>query len=323
MLSLTIQSSSFHSQLINSHSVFVAFFFFYSGLLMRRCLSHLLRVLSSPSTNDYVFRKTGEYASLSKTANLEPPKTDRRFRAAISLFIDRTESTVCRKPFCANWLLAAIHKQNAKSTRRSQSPRLHESFPRHHDSRTVRSKSSSSSSHALSTTLPWTIKLSLAVLWVGPYTFPSGISLIYFRVSVGCSTQLGMTQLTSTNPPQMSSIRLTGTRSNDHTRKYLTLISQQVRGHRIPTQPFLTLTPIGEYFVQPTDELAGPRFQEQVSDDVSTLGRGAAWSRGRNLRSRGESENVLARRQTPLASGRVYQGMSHESFQVEFAGRII
>ena len=113
------------------------------------------------------------------------------------------------------------------------------------------------------------------------------------------------------------------------------LTSEQVRGHFTPTQPPPTLTPIKEYSKQPTDEYpastaylaqpgmmeaAGSRFQEQVSADVATLAGGAAWSRGRNSRNRGESENVLARRQTPLASGRDYQSKSHESFQRESAG---
>jgi hypothetical protein len=86
----------------------------------------------------------------------------------------------------------------------------------------------------------------------------------------------------------------------------------------LPTDEYPAST---AYLAQPVMmEAAGSRFQDQVSADVATSAGGAAWSRGRNLRIRGES---LARRQTPLASGRDYQSKSHESFQPEFVGRTL
>jgi hypothetical protein len=67
------------------------------------------------------------------------------------------------------------------------------------------------------------------------------------------------------------------------------------------------------YQAQPTlYETAGSRLQEQDSGEISTLPGGAALSRDRCLRKRGESDNVLATPRTLLGRDDQLEG---ESFQ--------
>lgn len=143
----------------------------YVVLATDRCVSLLLQIPLSVTVLGYVSREIEEHALLSKIATIESfPKTCRSVRAAIVQF---TYHTFTRRFYlrslCANWLPATTPRQCAKSTKRSQSPREYESFHRHDDCSRISLKAFSSSSHALSTTLPWTIKLSLAVLWVSLY----------------------------------------------------------------------------------------------------------------------------------------------------------
>jgi hypothetical protein len=158
-------------QLTKLFPVSLAFISLHGAIAIRRFVSQLVQVLLSLSVLSFVSMKIGERASSFEIATFQHPNTFRRFRVAIRLLTCRIATTVHLESLYANWIPPATPKQNAKSTSRAQSRRNHESLQRDYDYRKTLSKSPSSSSHALSTTLPWTIKLSLAVLWVSLYTF--------------------------------------------------------------------------------------------------------------------------------------------------------
>ena len=136
-----------------------------------------------------------------------------------------------------------------KSTRRAQPFRRHESF--HQQEMSICSKVPSISK-ALSSTMPWTIRLSLAVLWVCMPLISLIIRspLIYFRVCVGCSIQLTSLMAASTTPLHTESTLWTGAGSSDYTEKPLISISDQVRSllifalHQAQPGSLRTLIPI-------------------------------------------------------------------------------
>ena len=172
MFSLTLLLLGCHQQWTHSSPASFILVVSYGVLAIDRYFSLLLQIPLSVKVLGYASREIEKYALSSKIATVESlPKTCRSIRDAIAQFTYRTfEPKFYLKSLCANWLPAATPGQYAKSTKRSQSPREYESFQRHDDCRRISLKAFSSSSHALSTTLPWTIKLSLAVLWVSLYT---------------------------------------------------------------------------------------------------------------------------------------------------------
>ena len=91
-----------------------------------------------------------------------------KLRAIMADFIYWTlANTLYCKSTWAAWYVAKTHGQSQGCTSRAQSPWRDESFRRNQYGKAISSTTTpTTSSHALSTTMPWTIKLSLAVLWV-------------------------------------------------------------------------------------------------------------------------------------------------------------
>ena len=92
-----------------------------------------------------------------------------KLRAIIAVLTYRTLAKPLHcKPTWVVWCLAKPRGQSPERTYRAQSPWLNESFRRDQYGKAISSTRTTptTSSHALSTTMPWTIKLSLAVLWV-------------------------------------------------------------------------------------------------------------------------------------------------------------
>jgi hypothetical protein len=172
MFSLTLLFLGYHQHWTHSSPTSFILIVSYGVLAINRYLSLFLQTLLSARVLGYASREIEEYILSSKIATIESlSKTCRSIRAAIAQFTYRIfERKFYAKSLCANWLPAATPGQYAKSTKRPQPPREYESFHRHDDCRRISLKAFSSSSYALSTTLPWTIKLSLAVLWVSLYT---------------------------------------------------------------------------------------------------------------------------------------------------------
>jgi hypothetical protein len=90
-----------------------------------------------------------------------------KLRSMIAHLRYRTlETRLYRKRTWAHSYLTKTHSQSPEYTNRAQSPWPNESSGRNQDRRAISLTASTLSSHALSTTMPWTIKHSLAVLWV-------------------------------------------------------------------------------------------------------------------------------------------------------------
>lgn len=170
MLSLMLLLLSFQVQLTNTFLVSSLFVSLLGAIAIRQVFCQLVQVLLSPSFLGPPSMKIGERASLCKITTFQLSNTFRGFQAAIRLLTCRIATTVCLKSLYANWIPPATPIEDTTSTSPAQSRRNHESLQRDYDCRKTLLKSPSLSSQALSTTLPWTIKLSLAVLWVSLHT---------------------------------------------------------------------------------------------------------------------------------------------------------
>ena len=249
-----------------------------------------------------------------------------KLRAMIVHLRCRTlETRLYRKRIWAHSYLKKTHGQSPEYTKRAQSPWPNESSGRNQDRRAISSTAPTSSSHALSTTMPWTIKHSLAVLWVCLCTIiPAPCNpLIYFQ------GVCWMYYPAEDNPAYVNNSSADQQYSfdwNQIEQSYQDIDLETSTWPRVPSLP-RTLPANTEYSARlggsfPAStagqalpisyDAAGSQPQEQDLGETNTFSGGAAFSRDRYSRKRGESDSVLARiaPRTPL--GRDDQG---ESFQ--------